>query len=361
MDAARTSVEAAIDAPAATVATTADELRDVRANAIAQGATPSIPTLPRNTISNILRGRIEELTGMALLEQGKTAEAVAALKRAVSVMPERSVYWRTAQWRLGTALASGGQERDALAAYLKSYNPQSPDAARRAVIEALYTKVNGSLKGLDAQVGSAPPARAATTLEASSNERPNATATAPAPTETPAVAATPEPSPSSTPDAPVVNPSPTPEPGPSPTPEQPAASPSPETPAATPTPDTEPTPQPSPTETGANTGAPVEAKRTRERRGSGGCTLVLGTRTLELTHSGGSASVVVSLEGSTNLAGINAVTNDWSDIIVLREPQGSADTNSLKFTVTSTSKATGNFRINFKSPCGAQELIVTVK
>ncbi|HJR09764.1 MAG TPA: tetratricopeptide repeat protein [Pyrinomonadaceae bacterium] len=364
MDAARLSVEAAIDAPAATVATTADELRDVRANAIAQGATPSIPTLPRNAISNILRGRIEELTGMALLEQGKTTEAIAALRRAVSVLPERSIYWRTAQWRLGTALASGGQERDALAAYIKSYNPQSPDAARRAVIESLYTKVNGSLKGLDAQVGSAPPARAAT-FEATNNERPNVTTT-PAPTETPAVStATPEPSPASTPDAPVTNPSPAPEASPSPTPDQPATTPSPETPAATPTPDTEPspTPSPTPTQTSANTdapAAPVEAKRTRERRGSA-CTLVLGASTLELTHSGGSASVVVSLEGSTNLAGINAVTNDWSDIIVLREPQGSADTNSLKFTVTSTSKATGNFRINFKSPCGAQELIVTVK
>jgi hypothetical protein len=132
MDAARLDVEAAIDSPAATVATTADELRDVRANAIAQGGTPSVPTLPRNAISNILRGRIEELTGLALLGQGKTAEAVAALRRAVSVLPEKSLYWRMAQWRLGTALASSsGQERDALAAYIKSYNPQSPDPARR--------------------------------------------------------------------------------------------------------------------------------------------------------------------------------------------------------------------------------------
>jgi hypothetical protein len=87
----------------------------------------------------------------------------------------------------------------------------------------------------------------------------------------------------------------------------------------------------------------------------------LSAAALELTNSGGSASVVVGLEGSTNLAGINAATDNWSDIIVLREPQGNADTNSLKFTITSISKATGNFQINFKSPCGSQELTVTVK
>jgi hypothetical protein len=66
-DGARSGIEAAIDAPAATVATAADELRDVRANAIARGGTPDVPVLPRNAISNILRGRIEELTGAALL------------------------------------------------------------------------------------------------------------------------------------------------------------------------------------------------------------------------------------------------------------------------------------------------------
>lgn len=383
MDAARLNIEAAIDAPAATVATTADELREVRANAIAQGGTPSVPTLPRNAISNILRGRIEELTGTALLGQGKATEAVAALRRAVSVLPEKSLYWRTAQWRLGTALASRGQARDALAAYIKSYNPQSPDPARRAVIESLYTKVNGSSAGLDAQVGSAPAARA-TTFEATNAGSPLPSST-PAPTETPApaataVTATPAPSPLSTPaDAPVVT-TPTPEPTPSATP-QPSATPATDpatqaSPVATPTPtaSTEampvtptPLPHPSPTpgqsnanpETGTPPAAPVEAKQTRVSQN--GCALVLSASGLELSHSGGAASVVASLEGNTNLAGLSAATTNWSDIIVLREPQGSADTHSLKFTVTSISKTTGSFNVNFKSPCGAYEMTVAVK
>jgi hypothetical protein len=82
---------------------------------------------------------------------------------------------------------------------------------------------------------------------------------------------------------------------------------------------------------------------------------------LELSNSGGSASVVVNIEGEGSLAGINAVTANWSDIIILREPQGDANNNSLKFTITSISKTTGNFNVAFKSPCGSRELIVTVK
>jgi Flp pilus assembly protein TadD len=337
-DAARANVEAAIDAPEATAATTADELRDTRAAAIAQGSTPNLPLLPRNAISNILRGRVEELAGMALLGQGRTAEAVVALRRAVSVLPERSLYWRTAQWRLGTALASGGQERDALAAYIKSYNPATPDAARRAVIESLYTKVNGSPAGLDAQIGPAP-ARLAT-LEAVSA---NASAT-PAPVESPAPAVA-APAVEATPEPPVAN-----------TSNAPAAAPTP-----SPQPETEATPAPTSTPTPAPTQspAPVREKRTGANREA--CTLVLSAGALELRNSGGSAGVVVSLEGSSDLAGINAATANWSDIIILREPQGNADTNSLKFTVTSISKNTGNFDITFKSPCGAQKLTVTVR
>jgi tetratricopeptide (TPR) repeat protein len=379
MDAARLNIEAAIDAPAATVATTADELREARASAIARGGTPDIPTLPRNAISNILRGRIEELTGMALLGQGKTTEAVAALRRAVSVLPDKSLYWRTAQWRLGTALASGGQERDALAAYIKSYNVQSPDPARRAVIESLYQKVNGSPAGLDAQIGAAPEARPAA-FEATNANNP-ASATTPAPTGTPAaVTATPEPSPLSTPDAPVVS-TPTPEASASPAPQPsatPATSPTPqETPLATPSPDASPeptpatttpvtttpavetTPTPAPVQSNANADAGAGGEATAMKVSQNGCTFILSAGKLELTNSGGSASVIASLEGNTNLAGISAATTSWSDIIILREPQSRAD--SLKFTVTSISKTTGTYTVNFKSPCGAQELSVAVK
>jgi hypothetical protein len=319
---------------------------------------------------------------MALLGQGKTAEAVVALRRAVSVLPERSLYWRTAQWRLGTALAaSGGQERDALAAYIKSYNRDAPDAARRAVIESLYTKVNGSPAGLDAQIGPAP-ARLAT-LEAAS-AGPAATpapVATPAPAvNTPAVNAKPEPSPSSAAGVSVATA--TPESSPATTPATPLPSPAPESAvaipspaastepaaAATPTPalPVEPSPTPAQTKSTAEATAAAgkdargDAKRSGASRNAS-CALSLGASSLELTNSGGSASVVVTLEGNSNLAGINAATANWSDIIILREPQGSSDANSLKFTVTSISKTTGTFKVIFKSPCGTQELAVTVK
>ncbi|HEX8456190.1 MAG TPA: tetratricopeptide repeat protein [Pyrinomonadaceae bacterium] len=414
MAAARLNVEAATNAPEATAATTAEELRDARARAIAQGTTPDLPVLPRNTISNILRGRIEELTGMALLGQGKSAEAVAALRRAVSVLPERSLYWRTAQWRLGTALASGGQERDALAAYIKSYNPDAPDPARRAVIESLYTKVNGSTTGLDTQIGSAParlPTAEAVSADTSNTPAPTETPAAttvgntPAANPTPGTSATPDATPSSTPAASSVAATPTPEaspsatpeaspsitpeasrsatpdatPSPSPTPETPTASPTPQTQSvnttdlkkneteATPTPAVEPTPAPSESNTpaagtssGGTSASRAGAKRAGGRAGSA-CTLALSASELELKNSGGTSSVVATLEGSDKLASVSATTANWSDIIILREPQGSADANSLKFTITSISKATGNFNVTFKSACGTQELAVTVR
>lgn len=154
-NAATTGVEAALDAPAAAVAVLADDIAIVRAQAIAAGTAPPFPVTDRSTLSNILRGRIEDTAGRALLNQSKPADAVARLRRAISVLPENSVWWRNALWRLGGALEQTGNPTDALAAYLKSYKNGSPDILRRAVLEALYRKVNGSLEGLDAQLGAA--------------------------------------------------------------------------------------------------------------------------------------------------------------------------------------------------------------
>jgi hypothetical protein len=45
----------------------------------------------------------------------------------------------------------------------------------------------------------------------------------------------------------------------------------------------------------------------------------------------------------------------------LREPSKTADTNAVKFTVTSISKGGGTYAVTIKSPCGAKQLSVTVK
>jgi tetratricopeptide (TPR) repeat protein len=155
-EAAKSGVEAAASTPVASVAIAADELRLIRERAINAGGTPDFPVVSPEALTKIMRGRTEELIGWSLFNQGKTSEAVIALRRALSVLPEQSLYWRNAQWRLGAALAASGQQREALNAYVKGYDLEAPDAARRAIIETIYKKVNGSLSGLDALIG--PPA-----------------------------------------------------------------------------------------------------------------------------------------------------------------------------------------------------------
>jgi tetratricopeptide (TPR) repeat protein len=153
MDQATRGVEAALSAPAATVAVQPDELSDIRARAMAQGGLPNVPDAPRSALSGILRGRIEDIAGMALFNLDKPTEAATRLRRAVSASPEGTPLWRTALWHLGSALEAGGKSDQALLFYIKSYVAGAPDAARRAVIENVYKKVNGTLEGLDDKIG----------------------------------------------------------------------------------------------------------------------------------------------------------------------------------------------------------------
>ncbi|MBA3806229.1 MAG: tetratricopeptide repeat protein, partial [Acidobacteria bacterium] len=87
-DAATRGVEAALDLPIAAVAIQADELRPLYARAVSSGNSLATTATPRNVLSNIMRGRIEDLTGWALFNQDKPTEAVVHLRRATSVMPE---------------------------------------------------------------------------------------------------------------------------------------------------------------------------------------------------------------------------------------------------------------------------------
>jgi len=153
LDAAATGVEAALDVPAATIAVQPDELSDTRARAIAQGGTPDVPDAPRAALSGLLRGRIEDLTGLVLFNQDKSGDAVVHLRRAVSVAPEGTPLWRGALWHLGSALEASGKNDQALLYYIKYYVTGQPDPVRRAVIENVYKKVNGTLDGLDEKIG----------------------------------------------------------------------------------------------------------------------------------------------------------------------------------------------------------------
>lgn len=218
-EAARSSVESALEIPAATVAVQAEELRDIRARAIAQGSTPDVPDAPRNVLANILRGRIEDIAGWALYNQGKTDEAVEHLNRAAGILPEGIPLWRTSVWHLGAALDQAGQKQEALGYYIRSYNSGDPDPGRRSVIEQLYQKINGSLDGLDERIGG----------RVAANVSPEPSTGKPAGVETP--------SPSATPELPAAAPELTPTPAPVAVEAPPVA-----TPEATPTPDASPSP-----------------------------------------------------------------------------------------------------------------------
>ncbi len=175
--AARSSADAGLNIPAATLAVQAEEYREIRARAIASGGTPSIADAPRNVLSNLLRGRIEDLSGWALYNQDKLTEAADHLNRAVNILPEGTPAWRTALWHRGAVLDGLDRKEEALANYIKSYNAGDPDTVRRGVIEQLYRKINGSLAGLDERIGAAPGAEPANEPPA----RPSLTNDAPAP------------------------------------------------------------------------------------------------------------------------------------------------------------------------------------
>jgi Flp pilus assembly protein TadD len=356
VEASRKNVEDALSTSQATAAATADELRVVRVASIARGITPDIPDIPRAVLDRLMRGRIEELTGWALLNQGQTADAVAALRRAVGVLPENSLYWRNALWRLGNALAASGEPQEALNTYIKSFDRDDPDESRFAVIESLYRKLNGNLNGLDILLGADAPRRAISTAAPPQPAAPTVTTKTEATHEETKRDETKRDETkrddAETTTMPAAGASATPTPAP-------AATPSPEAP-------TENKKAEDATDRRADDATPPRAvgdqgaSKSARRVRAGECALALSSDALSLS-GGASASVIATLEGEGDPSKITATTPNWSDIMILREPARDADAGAAKFTVTSISKTSGTYMVTIKSPCGAKQLTVTVK
>jgi tetratricopeptide (TPR) repeat protein len=142
-------VDSALDVPVASAAVMAEALYDSRRTALAKGESVIVPEVPRQTLSKIVRGRIEEIAGWALFQQDSPIEAISKLKLATTVLPRDSAWSRSTYWKLGTILESEGQSAEALNAYIKAYEPGDTSSARKLVIENLYGKLNGSLEGLE--------------------------------------------------------------------------------------------------------------------------------------------------------------------------------------------------------------------
>jgi tetratricopeptide (TPR) repeat protein len=364
-ESAITGVEPALGVAHAPVALFAEtqELKELRKQVIEQDAPLNMLGVDHDTLSKVLRGRIEGLAGWALFNQGQTAEAVVRLRRAVSVLPEDSAWWRTSEWRLGAALEASGSARDALAAYVTSFR-SLPDPQRLSVIEALYKKLNsGSLNGLDKLLGMPLTATAATPSPA-----PSPSPAAPARPDSAEAATTTKPTSNDTTTpvtielTPATTPTPTPEPTPTPSPASPPAPSSTHeasgsNPEPTPTPNAEPTPTQTPTPEPSTTPAAPSTLR------GGKCMLTLGETALNLKSTGGRAAVWVGILGYTGQTPprIEPSTPNWADIAVLAEPHKPEDGNGARFSITSTSGKTGAFLVAFTSPCGKGELTVNVQ
>jgi tetratricopeptide (TPR) repeat protein len=107
------------------------------------------PLLDRDGRRAVFLGRAHDALGWALFKKGEARAAVASLTKAVEVYPQ-SMERKTAIWHLAVATEQAGNERRALDLYIASYDPDLPTSSvRRARIEALYKKLNGSLAGLD--------------------------------------------------------------------------------------------------------------------------------------------------------------------------------------------------------------------
>jgi tetratricopeptide (TPR) repeat protein len=167
------SVDDGLNVPSPAAPIMASELYAGRSAAIAADKYLVVPDVPKQTLSTIARGRIEEIAGSALLLQKNNAEAAIRLRRAISILPEKSAWWRTSLWRLGIALEAEGKDKDALDAYVKNYTNSDPDAAKYALIETVYKRVNTSTDGLDALIGANPakPAEKAPEVTATTEQK----------------------------------------------------------------------------------------------------------------------------------------------------------------------------------------------
>lgn len=146
-------VDAGVQIPAASAAVMAEELYEPRQLAAIQGNLVTVPEIGRSVLTNIVRGRIEEIAGWSLYNQNRAEEAVVRLKRAVGILPEKSVWQRSSAWRLGAALEKAEKPREALEAYVKSYRSGAPDPNRRTLIETLYVRIYGTDRNLDVKLG----------------------------------------------------------------------------------------------------------------------------------------------------------------------------------------------------------------
>lgn len=414
-------VNSALDVPNPAAAVLAEELYDNRKLAMTRGELIIVPEVSRQTLSNILRGRIEDISGWALFQESKNADAVTRLKRAVSILPEKSSWWRTSMWRLGTALEADGKSNDALDAYIKSYSNSEADAVKYSIVESLYQKVNGNTDGLEAKIGAKPasiaskfPAQIEPTVAPTIEKTEREISAEPTPAVKPETSPTPIVTESPQPEAEtklspevLTNPSPPVKIEPAPTPEIKTEETSPkETVTESKTPETAKTPSETP-ETAKTQPAENPSKSLfepiiinvpkaqikspeikREKNPSADdekkspadstegrpriaveketepvpqCKIVASEESISILNDGGSLSVLISLEGAGDVREIKAVSSEPNDIEVTPQPSTGDSNRGVFFILKSISQKTGEFIVTFESACGKKGIAVKVR
>ncbi len=178
---AAANIDAGLDIKNPSVAVLASEIYENRSIAAVRGEYVNVPNLPTATLSAILRSQIEEISGWATFQMGDTSDAVIRLKRAVSVAPADSAWWRSSTWRLANALAQTGNDTEALEMYIRSYKSSGPTPIRYTVIEGLYKKIYGNTQGLEARIGPNPAPPVSSEFVAQTTEKSSAPVTTPVP------------------------------------------------------------------------------------------------------------------------------------------------------------------------------------
>ncbi len=331
--AAAANVDAGLEVPNASVAVMASELYEARGLAASKGEFIVVPDVPRATLSLILRGQIEELSGWAAYQMDNSADAVLRLKRAIGVLPVDSAWWRSSMWRLGAALSLAGKDAEALDAYFKVYKSGGPDVIRYTAIEALYKRVNGNTTGLEEKIGPNPAAPVIVET--------------PTPKSEPAASPTPETTP-----APEVKPEPTPTPTPMPEEIKPVVVP-------TSSPTLEETPKPS-EEKPKDLFPPVVIIPGETTKDLKPCTITVSEEVLRLVSRGGDLAVIIGLDGDGELDGIKARSSSPDDVSVRREVIAAVKSRAI-FVLRSISAKAGTYQISFELPCGKKDVIVNVK
>lgn len=381
------AVDSSLEVAAPAAAVLADELYESRKIAMMRGEVVIVPEIAKQTLSSILRGRIEEINGWTLFQEDKPAEAVVRLKRAVSVLPEKSAWWRSSLWKLGTALETDGKSKEALASYIKSYTNGEQSVAKRIVIESLYQKVNGSLEGLDGQIGAnSAAANNSLTNQTDATKTVAQTTVKPAPTpEVKAVKTLPTPAPeiklptnieteTKVKTAPLPKNSVQPE------------TVSPPRVEITSTLKSETKIEEKPAETVANSEKTVksaeaekplfepiiitvpktetvnpvtEAETTSEQ--SPQCKIKVSQENVSLLNNGGSLGMLVTFDGKGNFEELKAASSSQNDIEVTLETEIGVSSSQAFFVIKSISANKGDYKVTFESPCGAKEILVTVR